>query len=271
MKTLLCFLLMVQVALAQFDVVVVPENYTRQEQTLFNSDVEIVKAEWAVRLPKIPVNFIPKFSHKTSFRCVQGNSLEGSYCNDGKVADFTNDLHPDLILVLVDGHTGGGYRNQIAVIGTSLHTPQQLAAAIHEIGHGCGLPDGGYGIMGATANSVYNNTFTPEQLVMIKNRTGATSNTQPIIHIASPLNGYTTTATGSLMVMGDATDTQWVEIYYDGVLKSSMVFWDRNPHCNSTGIKFWIDNLSPGSHSITMTAKDAWGMSATETVSINIQ
>lgn len=249
---LICCIFLTSTTYAQLTVAVVPENYTRQEQSLFNSDVEIIKAEWAVRFPTIPLNFVTKFSHKTSFRCVQGNSLEGSYCNDGKVADFTNDLYPDIILVLVDGQTGGGYRNSIAVCGTEGHSAQSFAV-IHELGHGLGLPDGGYGIMGATLGSVYISTFESQQIETIKQRAGITNdNLTPQVTITEPINWSSVNA--PLYIKANlSVDILYVEIYLDGQPKGTVVSWARNPNCNTTdGLKFFFSPISQGQHTISL-------------------
>lgn len=270
-KLLFIILLTSTICSAQtFDIVSVPESFTKQEQIKFNSNAAYVKSEWDIRMPFLPVNFTTKFSSTTSFRCKAGTALHGSYCNDGKVWDFVNDLHPQFALVIVDGQSGGGaiIGGNIAVVGNKV-----LDGAVHELGHLFGLPDGGLGIMGASANGLYNSTFEIEHQKTICQRiesvVGTLNIPDPTINIYTPANNTALFTGGSIFIAADISNCIAVEIY-DGVLKSTEMCWDRNQRCNKTdGVKFWLTMLTPGQHTVTLKAIGL-KQSISQSITINV-
>ncbi len=103
-----------------------------------------------------------------------------------------------------------------------------------------------------------------------RNATGAaaititvTANQPPVPTIAAPTAGATVVAGASVTFSGSAVDPE------SGTLSGSSLTWASSlDGALGTGTSFSVNSLSVGTHSITLTARDALGASATTTVSL---
>ncbi len=89
------------------------------------------------------------------------------------------------------------------------------------------------------------------------------TNTNPIVTIKDPANGYVTTAGEPILFNGISTDKE------DG--EASEYIWSSNIDGEiGKGSAISINILSPGTHTITMTGRDSRGATGTETIIVTI-
>ncbi len=90
-------------------------------------------------------------------------------------------------------------------------------------------------------------------------------NAVPEVIITSPANGNTYSQGQSILFTGMATDAE------DGSLTGLSLTWTSNlDGLLGTGTVLTVGNLSPGSHTITLTATDSQGVTSTSVVAINV-
>jgi len=120
------------------------------------------------------------------------------------------------------------------------------------------LPGSDSALIRVTATDGVNTTSDESDLPFAISRKGP----QPII--ASPSVSETTVGSGQLLLQGSAYDLE------DGPLADSSLTWSSSiDGALGTGSNLLV-NLTPGSHTITLTAVDADANSATSEVSINV-
>lgn len=91
-------------------------------------------------------------------------------------------------------------------------------------------------------------------------------NQPPTATITSPATGTTAYAGGSVTFVGLGTDAE------DGTLAGSSLTWSSSINgVIGTGATVTTSALSPGTHTITLTAKDAQGATASASLSINVR
>ncbi|MEP6731647.1 MAG: PKD domain-containing protein [bacterium] len=90
-------------------------------------------------------------------------------------------------------------------------------------------------------------------------------NASPVVSITSPANGVLLAQSAPITFNGSATDLE------DGVLAASALVWSSNVDGPiGTGGSFTTSTLSPGPHTITLTAHDVLGAIGTATRNITI-
>lgn len=224
-------------------VLLLSDSYSKQEESLFLSDCNIIKAEWNIRLPQIPLNFVPVFNANAKYNCVQGNSIEGASCNETKVAQAIKGMQYDMVAVIAKALTSGGAAS-IAVCGFKYHDAQHSGSIfLHEIGHLFGFGHDGRGIMTGGANdgaTIYTMSYSPSQIETIKKRVGVTTdNTTPQIAI-----------TGTYPLTANLTpDILYCHVFLDGTQKYELVNWARNTECNGKQLKVFM-TIPNGQHEI---------------------
>ena len=95
--------------------------------------------------------------------------------------------------------------------------------------------------------------------------TGATENQPPTAHITSPTNNAVLTPGSSVSFAGTGSDAE------DGALTGASLVWTDNVDGQiGTGTSFNTSTLTPGVHTVTLTAKDSKGATGTATVSFTL-
>lgn len=120
------------------------------------------------------------------------------------------------------------------------------------------LPRGTHSITLTATDS--NDAATTSQPVMV-----TIGNAVPDAIITSPANGNTYSQGQSILFTGMAADAE------DGSLTGLSLTWTSNlDGLLGTGTVLTVGNLSPGSHTITLTATDSQGVTSTAVVAINV-
>jgi len=269
------------------DIAVVGESYGRNEQALFLSDLQNVKSELFIRISQRQqqFNFIP-LSWQNKFQCKESGFFDGGTCTDSKVAAEVNSFHlphVNFILVLSKNICGGG-GGTVCLCGACYHNAINSGeGAVHEISHTLWYfqHTGSY-FMQSSCNHgacMWNVTYSLSEYISINqtmNTLAGTMNANlPTVTITSPYNGYSTDAMGSLMVTANVSaEAQVVRILWDGQEKITNGYWanhDRSPYFNPvTGVQFWITNLSPGQHIITVTGINFNNQESSQSINITI-
>jgi len=243
-----------------YNLAVIGDGYRRSEEALFLSDYNLCKSELLMRPPFLQrqsqINMYST-TWQNSLRCKAGNLWEGTSCSGnvvGKVNAFGQPWNAILVIIKNQGSGGAVIGGQIAAAGMILHSIESGGVSVHEMGHVFGLYDGSGALMSAAGGGTWNTAFTPEQQVTINNRlnqlTGFFTSNPPTMTITTPPDNYSIQAGGSLLVHADMSiETTSVQVFWDGEIKASNVFWARSYYSNPTnGMTFWISPLSVGNH-----------------------
>jgi hypothetical protein len=92
-----------------------------------------------------------------------------------------------------------------------------------------------------------------------------TSNQAPVVTITSPTNGASFPVGETITFAGSATDPE------DGALTGMVLVWASNIDGQlGTGGSFTRDDLSAGTHTITLTATDSQGAAGTQSITITV-
>lgn len=264
-----------------YNIAVVGDGYGRNGKALFLKDIEDLKSELFIRLHqrKSQFNFIP-LSHDNNFRCKESGMFDGATCDTAKVIKAVGSTQYNSIAVAARRLTGGG-GGSLTIWGTSysdtLHSGQM---GVHEGSHTWfGLQhDGGFmNQSGSDGAAGVNATFTVAQFLQINKELNKIEVfPSPTPAISGSLESFTTpTGPKSIIVKGQVTGLiQHVEIYFDGNLKTTLIYWgtpERNQECNPVnGIKYFIQNVSLGNHTVKIKVFDINLKFAETTIQINV-
>ena len=87
----------------------------------------------------------------------------------------------------------------------------------------------------------------------------------PVVTLSNPLNGHNADFSDAISFSGSATDPE------DGALTGAALVWTSDIDGElGTGESFTSNTLSAGAHTITLTATDSEGLSASESVTLNV-